>query len=646
MLQETLYIPVSGKTLYGLLEAGSSFQAVLAETHLDEILGLFALQQIPNLIKKTFNVLALERILSDTFDIACAETQKGRADILKRGLIENLAIKMIKAGASDMYRLGVKLVTSETIQKRDYLTAKQEWDFEFKKRYTGGLYLGESIVRTNRSYFLTEEQARIINLVASEIDEPLHLQGYAGTGKTFLIAKLLEVLESRGVNPNEMLILTYTYNQIQALPKELRKKYTHKTFGHLVSEILPVEFSHLKNTSPQNMPFPHKEIIALFNLTPIGQVTSKTLVLAAIGTVSNYCFSADTVIGNHHLPNWFTEFSQKTSSAEFAWLSEAVLKAANGIWEITRQPSQGIELPVRVYHQVKLVSLLGLPIPARFSFVIIDEAHDIEPSILQILDVSPQNTITLGECFQNLKGVSHQRSLSIRERRITHSYRSGTKLSEIINPVINAHPLESRGLYCGNSEIISDVQYYKKASIPDLPTTILVSNEWSLWEWIQRLANENINFKLISNIKDIHAFVSDVLSLKNFGICPTHRDLRKFWKWSELVDYFQNQGNSSFKGIYKMLERGYAAKDWAMARSKITEVDNSYAVGRAEDSRNMEFNRLMLAPDTVDVLWDEEQKSYAKASSALYVAITRTKHVLLAPIALQEWIEEKNGSQS
>jgi len=545
-----------------------------------------------------------------------------------------------------MNAFGVKMLPLEEILKQEYLK-DGSWNFDFKWSYSEGLFSSKYFTRgAETGFFLTDEQTRLINIATSDLKEPLHIQGYAGTGKTYLIRALLETFVSMGYAPKTILVLAQRYNQIRAFPEDIRKKFTTKTFSHLMAEILPDNFLWLKKLTPESVRYPYGRLVAHLGLAQIGQVTPIQIISLAIATKANFCHSTDLELTAQNLPRNVEDYAHSLSVGEFETLKRVVVKSAQEMWRLTLQPPGNFDLPIRGYHQVKLAALMDGKVPMHYTHVVIDEAHDLSPAMIQILDNSKQNTLTLGDRFQKLRGFPSRRSSIIRERQLTHSYRAGTSLEELVNPVLNVHLLRPDEPFSGSTTIRTDIKYYRDPEIPGEPTTILVSDLWAMWDWIQRFANIGAKVTLMTDRSGIDEFVISALNLKNnSGVKPTHRLLGRFTNWAgvQAGHYKLN----TFNNVQNILRKSYTIRDWGNIKGKtLIEKPALYRLGLAENSLNMEFDRLMLTPDIADMVTNLERPYFGNPKSVIYAVLTRTKYSLLCPVQLREWIEEISGSQS
>lgn len=86
--------------------------------------------------------------------------------------------------------------------------------------------------RTGKIQTLTAEQSRIYREIKAQLDDPMHIQGYAGTGKSCLIRNLISMFNSKG---GQVLILAERQTQIDALKSGIgqMEHVFAKTFARL-----------------------------------------------------------------------------------------------------------------------------------------------------------------------------------------------------------------------------------------------------------------------------------------------------------------------------------------------------------------------------------------------------------------------------
>ena len=639
-MQKPLYIPVTNDSLEAILKVRESFRQNLKALPTDEYLGLVALQAVPDLSVETHAAEVLERVLAQTFDAQRTAAQHGGQEQFRANLITGLDYDKIEAGARDMYKLNLRFVDSDAIKNRSYLTSEGEWDFTFKDSYNIQLYATNHYVKPGYSSFmLTEEELRIVSTVAGENDNQVNIQGYAGCGKTYLIGAILETFKSRGVKPKNILLLAYTSNQLFALKNKFKEPYHTFTFANLATMITPAGYRRRNQKGDTSQYFDEQFFAEEFKIHPIATYSRQQLITMIFQTVKNFCHTVDDDIAEKHLPYWF-QMDDSCSPSHHQMAIALVVAMAKKVWQKVLQPSQGFTPQLWGYHQVKMAAMLGLAITEKYSHVIVDESHDLSPPMLQILDASPQACVSLGDCYQNLNGVQNHRLLNVHERTMTHSFRTGSALNELLNPLILSHPFNVKEPFHGDREIHAAVDYYRKADVPDSPACILVADEWGWLEWIQRVTSKGLSFSVIGDISPLDQFVTDIIDLKNKGKRPSHWAIAKFARWDALCAHFDHENNRGFRRVFDLLARGFSHQDWMATKAKLKPMSkNVYVVDMAKRSRNYEFDHLMVAPDNIDILSATSRTRFAISSSYLYVALTRVRYVLEVPVELRNWME-------
>ena len=643
-----VYIPVSSISLTLFIKSSAANSVALRQIQTDELIGLFALQYVPSLLSESNSSMLFERILGQLFASLRQMQDNGMASELRKELFRGLDRGKVAAGAKEMFQLHIRLLDAETIKMRSYLTYEGEWDYTFGQSFSGLRYRDDYLIKPyHGTYLLTDDQIRALSVVAGESDEHLHLQGYAGSGKTFLIQSIIDVYKSRGVDPSNILLLAGSTAQLNALKKTIKDKIATLTLGSLAGSILPNEYYGLKRPWSRNDFYGVKELCDDYAIVDLPDLTKTNIAGQVFGIIRTFCESAELEITTDLLPWWFKE-KGRFKGETLALGSAKIISTAKDLWQKILMPPTGFSIPIFDYYKIKAAALLNLTIPASWSYkhIIIDESHDLSPAMLQIIEGIPQSCISLGDCYQNLKGQESEFRTNIHTRAITHSFRSGTDIEQILNPLIISHPFKMKDHFQGNDEIYMNVEYYHKPEVPDRPSCILVSDEWAQWEWIHRLAKKKLYFGTFAPTQNIDRFVSDVFVLKNLKTRPKHFGLAKFRTWDDLCSAFW--GNPSFKAIFQLIDSGkYQYKDWQkdLAFWK-SEGKSLYYVDRARNARNQEMDRVLVTPDNVAALDTGFSKEYAVAASELYVAITRAKQVLMAPISLREWIEDATARQS
>lgn len=528
-----------------------------------------------------------------------------------------------------MGQFKLRLINADSVSKRSYLRSGR-WDYHFRARYVGDLYPATHYGIDN---LVTGDQLKALSLVRSGLEDPIHFEAYAGSGKSFLVTQIPEVVQSMGIRSDEILILVQKKHQIENLPRRLLKNHTCMSHAHLVYGMMARGPGVQRHRSAANMPSHSQQIIDHLGIQPIGQHNVQTLLNVAFSTIKTYCYSADDYISSEHLPRWVID-NRYADNVQRDFVLRYMVSLAENIWNMVLHPVDGIEIPIWTYHQIKLVALSGEVINPKFRLILMDETHDLDPVMAQILGRSPQFIITFGDRFQGIRKPVF--ALNARQIQIKNSFRSPALFESSINSVLNKHRYQKTDEFIGNQELPANIIYYDQEVIPDKPCAIYVSDLWSLWAWMYRLAEAHIPFRTITPEYEIRQFVLDVFALRNFKTKPIHRLLIKYWSYDRLAKDFAD--NASFAFIQDLIDHGYEPKNWSADCKNFVSGSGTYAVGLIADGRNMEQDRIMLTSDSVDLLWNQRKDIDYDRHSALYIGLTRAKFQLILPEIMYDFV--------
>jgi hypothetical protein len=636
-----LYLPISEQLLAPILDEAREGAPALATLDVPQIASLIVLQSLPRL--QLDRSSTPEQILINAIRGGNEHVSRTGLDAFRKQIAAQLDRAKVRAGFDLTTDFRIALLEDEVLRRREYLSVDGQWDSGFVARHRAlAIEPMEAVTLSGGGRgVLTSAQSRIFKEVKAQSDDHLHVQGYAGTGKSFLIRSLATLLEPSGAR---LLVLAERQRQLQALLAGLGRMphVQARTFERLVSEMTPPGLKDPVNVrmsrTNYESPTPHDhEVVRYLDLRPSGQYSVQDLVRMIRSTVAGFCFSGDPELDANHIPGWCASSLDDSTRL-------VVLHHATQLWQAILLPdSLQFQPPVRGYHRIKWAALNGWKIPARYTHVIIDECHDLAKPMLQILDVSPQAVISVGDEYQNLQGRPQRRANIIRQRIVTTSVRAGPALEQVVNSIIIAHPGSTKLPFQGNPATKTEIVYYERPQVPAEPATILVHDTWGLFEWSQRLGSELIEFELLSNSERLDVFVSDCIDLYRSGVRPRHPELFRFETWQAVAERFGL--NRGFQRIDRMLEKGYSAQDWAKVSARGTEPGPARcSLGLISDVRNREFDVVMLTPELVEHAWQSRSVALAAASSSIYVAVTRARRRLIAPERLRQWIEEITGT--
>jgi hypothetical protein len=633
-----LYLPISEQQLSTVLDANLDFEKSVCALEPPQFASLILLQSLPSLPVEQAS--RAEFLLSRSIDLVSAQAADvGLADF-RRGISSELDRARIEAGYRLIDDYGIALLEHELVGWRSYLDEHHGWDRSFCDRHRQRLRerLQRVTLPAGDDRLLTGQQSGVYRTVFAQSDDHLHVQGYAGTGKSLLIHALLDLLRSDG---RRILVLAERTSQLRALMAGMEglEQVDGLTFGQLAAVITPPDLigkarrGQYYQISSRN-PMADGDMARHLGVHPAGGYSPIQIVQWARRTVARFCSTGEDQISEQHLPGGIDD----------PVVRQLVLHHSSELWTATIAPGTGdFRPPMRASHRVKLAALQQWRIPAKYSHVLLDESHDLSRPMLQILDVSPQAAISFGDEYQNLRGWAHCRASTIKRCVITHSMRSAKAIEAIANPIIQAHPGETKEAFRGHRQYRAEVVYYSAPEIPARPATILAQDFWELFDWAQRLAFRALTIRPLSDFARLGQWVDDCIELYSHGTRPRDGALFRYHSWEDVRrDFGQHRG---FQRMDELLQKGYQREHWSRTAGHVVpQGSEGYALGLIQDVRNLEFADVMLAPNIVADLWSTDSKVRAQASSSVYVAVTRAQHRLFVPTALRDWIEERGST--
>lgn len=645
-----LYLPISSNSIDKLIctEEVSQIELAIDSFSIPEIAALLVIQKIPSLIATSYKPdivpVKSERCLYDFIKIS-KDTPKSYINTKAAQLYDK---EGVLKGLELLQKNNIYLLPDSEVALKEYIDSNGDWVWGYKS--TAGTDFFENPF-LQRYFFrhaeFSHDQNRILNVFLTNQDESLDISGYAGTGKTRLISCLVDTLK-----PDGLLLLAMNKQQLSSMSKRLNRTVKALTFGELAKEILESNLLNRErrvgNRSNYKFTVSDTELAHKMEHHSLGNLTPMMVATVVRRTVNQFCYSADEDILVSHIPD--EAYWKISPDHKFI-----IIALAKELWETILSPiKKNVELPVRGYHRIKQLQLSHEPIPKYYTHIIVDESHDLTKPIIEILDRSPQSVLTFGDRYQALNSlqVSNRRGTHIRHRQMSHSLRAGENTSNLYNNIIAYHPLKPDEPFEGSQHKITKINYYSEFSMPLHYCLILSKNNWHVFNIMQRLSTAGARFQILKRAYgDLKWLIGEAIAFYQENIKPTHPELRLYKTWEEFVS---KQHDPIFEKIHRLFERGYKSNDFETALNfdigLQRELDFSsmaldcYVLGRIEDSKNMEFSRVMLMQDTLSLTGNSK---YDKSNliNHIYTGISRATDELIIPAYLEDWIKENLHSE-
>ncbi|MDR6710980.1 hypothetical protein J2W83_000570 [Pseudomonas hunanensis] len=631
------YLPLTSEQAERL--ASESARDVLSRVSLLESATVLFIQNLPRQ-QGTPSVETQERRFAEMLRIA-DEVEASAPSQFQQQVAKRFDAEAFAMGLGMLGENGIGLLSDEIpVDPADMRDSEGGWNFRFADSYRQRVTPLQpvSLPSLSSDLRLSDQQNRLLREFLSGVDESVAVQGFAGTGKTFLIHQFARLLD-----PQRTLLLAMTEGQLRALQARVKdaSAFTALTFGQLADDILNRDLTsngwRLRDPYRSKLSWRPQEaqVVRWLGIPDIGPLAARDVVALCIKAVRSFCRSGDATLQLQHLPWMGPGFSPLDQ--------EVLLEKARLYWQqLIRPAAREIQLPVRDYHRVKLLSLTLEVIDSQFSHVIVDEAHELSAPMLAVLDRSPQAIITLGDDLQNLNGLSPHHGNFIRQRVIDHSLRAGPAMEGVLNPLILAHPSHIQAAFSGSAEHYTRVSFFDTVTVPEQPTALIVDDEWGLFGWFQRLTHQGVPFVLLQGArKEFELFVEDCIELYRHGTRPRHNMLFRYASWQALE---QDKGDDkAFAAVATMLRKGYSPEHFAKAKSRYRwDKAPKLFLGRVRDVKNMEFARVMVSPELmVAPTLGNNRNERARMLAGLYTACSRARHELIVPGGMLDWVKDQ-----
>nr|CAE84141.1 putative helicase [Pseudomonas fluorescens] len=537
-------------------------------------------------------------------------------------------------GLKDLQRIPARLLDPELISKGGFVFPNGEWNFEFKRQLSAQLnpFTEKFVTNDGKEFTLTNQQARTFSVFRGELDEKHGRPGTGGTGKTYLIERMVDSLSRY-----RPLLLAYTQVQLQALMARIGpNRVTGMTFGQLATECLERDQSKPYRRAGKRAWSTHQLAPSLaaerLGFGPVGSMAPWQVAQTCNRMVMRFCFSRDTTLDTRHIPPLDTKLSEldKIALAQYAQV----------FWQQTIEPTDPrIEMPLRGYHRIKHLALaLDTFIDPGYTHIIIDESHDLTWPMCAFLDRCPQPVITLGDACQRLDGNLSKRSPATRSREVVHSIRAGRQIEGVVNTLIDQNPVVRVAHMEGSRErdTKSSTTTRRDPNRADHDTLQLRMGPIRVVPALRQCRGK-IQSSTRRRQKRFRLFVLDCIELFNKSVRPSHSALFKYTSWASLVKDMAKD-DLAFIRIERMLKKGYKATDFEASLLWLDATGRApIKLGRVADARNTEVDTVMLAPDLLSRIESGDRMGAAKALAAIYTGGTRARFKLIVPGEVRDW---------
>lgn len=342
------------------------------------------------------------------------------------------------------------------------------------------------------------------------------------------------------------------------------------------------------------------------------------------GAINNFCMSDSEEISEKHLPylDIIDEPGQFKNNAE---LRDALKEAVVSAWEQTVSPNGNLPFSHNCY--LKLWELGNPRIPG--SYILIDEAQDLNPLMLSILRKNPDaQQIFVGDEYQQiyswnnavdaLNKIGDAASVSL-----TGSFRFGREIEEVANDILCFMGARVRIRGLGKSkEFRTGSPFTSDVSVPHGSAVLCRTNAGVIGSLAQLIGCGH-RPKMHGDATSLLALVRECRKFRETSK-STHYLLEPFENWKDLEEYARESDDVDAElATIVNLFRKFDGTTLEETIGKCIHVENpSIIVTTAHKAKGCEWPAVFIGGDFPSTWTEEDFRLF-------YVACTRARETLV-----------------
>lgn len=353
-----------------------------------------------------------------------------------------------------------------------------------------------------------------------------------------------------------------------------------------------------------------------------------------LGFVKNFQQSADDVLSMEHLPKeYLTEIEVKKSIKVSLKTKIELFKRAESFWRLMIDPASHVYIEHDTY--LKLFAL-SKPTLSKYDYVMLDEAQDSNPVLIDMIINSSPQKIIVGDRFQQIyswRGSVNMMDLIDIEQTcyLSQSFRFGPAIADLANDIL----LNELG---NTSESIKGFDKLKSIVLQDfsgVPNCIIYRTNAGLVSGLVDCIRNGVSFSLVADVRELNSLIIAIEELERFG-STDNSSLRDFDNFQNFVQFCESPLGSDLKALLKVTGiYGYAYLKAALNKS-VDEGESQVVLTTAHKSKGREWPVCKIADDwsqleshVISVQKGEISRVNSEEFNLIYVAATRAKNILV-----------------
>jgi hypothetical protein len=471
-------------------------------------------------------------------------------------------------------------------------------------------------------YKPTQEQLAAIEHF--QLGKPFKITAFAGTGKTSTLQLLAADRKEQG--------LYLAFNRSIAseaklkFPKTVDCRTTHSIAWRTVQP------SHRFSTGKMSTGLHSNQLAETLELKD--RVFGKRLKLSAVHqahfllrTIRGFCQSASQDISPEHVPHYgrLMGMPEDVIADAHAW----AVSGSTELWR--RMINHRDRLPLGHDGYLKLWAL-GQP-KLSFDFILLDEAQDTNPVVLDVLSRQSAQVVYVGDKHQQIyewRGAVNamEKIAGLDEAYLSQSFRFGSVIAEAASKVLGR--LGERVPIRGNPAVSSVI-----APSGTTDAVLARTNATVMGEILNAIA-AGLAPHVIGGTDELKRMLSDVFELKE-NKPGTSPEFFGFQNWTEVIDFSGTEEGEDLKTFVQLVEQHGERRIWkAISSASANEQQADVILSTAHKAKGREWDSVRLAPDFLSSKAKEGGPTADAEVRLFYVAMTRAKQLLVVDPAMLE----------
>lgn len=469
----------------------------------------------------------------------------------------------------------------------------------------------------------------------------LKINAYAGTGKTSTLEFLAHSTSKRGQ------YIAFNKSIVQDAKDKFPDSVNCSTTHGMAARATPSKYrSHKEKMFGK---FNANQLAELLGLKKNWRIDKDHVLqprsqgFLILDTVRRFAQSADSEPTVEHVPRHGSLLAAPEST--IAAVNEFALKGAKVVWDKMRNENDPLPLGHDGY--LKLWALSEPTIGA--DFIMLDEAQDTNPVVLDVLQKQKTQMVYVGDKYQQIyewRGAINamERIATDHMTNLTTSFRFGDTIAQGATKILS--------LLGENVRLTGNPSIQSRIGPVDSGTILARTNSSTITAVIESLEAQRLPH-LVGGNKETMELLRGVLDLKN-GEPSTIPDFFGFANWNEVVEFAKSGEGQHLQTFVNLVEsRGEKQLMWALGRT-VDEDRSNVTISTAHKAKGREWNTVRLMDDFLksQLKKDNDPKKFASTGGfdpaelrLFYVAMTRAKEAVEVPEHILPLLGVKAQSQ-